>query len=157
MLGSKILGLIAALALLLAGLSTLFASNANAGKPKPAYVIQSVLTITVDGQSPTQLGSGHNGAVFIINITTLDGSQTLKVNLQMKNPVTGSWSTITGATAHNSTGLKFACANIPTCTSTVLLDADRWGLKLPYEWRLLYDVSTDDDVTFTIGVIPFPD
>ena len=131
-------------------------SEASAAKAKAGLVIRASSTITANENGTAQIGLPHSGGYLILDITELGVAQTLTITLETRDPISGSWVSITSAgTSHSTEGIQRMCVSLPVCVTAAFQAADRWAVAFPFEWRLKYVLNNGTNATFSVFLLPY--
>jgi hypothetical protein len=129
----------------------------------PGFVYAASQTIstatTTDG--PIRQADYYNSCLIVLDITTLDGTQTLQLEVYGPDPVAdgvaGAACTmkLDAGVAYSSTGKSIIAVGLEqNPLSAYITDANAMEIVLPLYYKLAYVTTTADDATFSVGVIP---
>jgi len=136
---------------LLCGL--VFSSAALAEKNYDAFVVQESITITDIGSTYSEVFTGNYAhGLFITNCTVRAGSQVLAFYIEVYDLGSEAWVEYDILTAVNATGYSYN-----------YIGETGWGgnqtpnvltVFFPKRWRLKFLATTNDDITFSVSLIP---
>ena len=122
-----------------------------------AFILYPSATITTAGKTFTdEVNDVFIQAVYmVVDITVRDGTQTLAIAVEIYDEASAGWVEIDGLQlALDAVATKvyaiYPLATLLTGTGIT----ETLGLALPNRWRLSLTTDTEDDITFSIGLIP---
>lgn len=134
-----------------------FASDSAAGPDaKASVVFRASSTITSDENGPAQTNIGFTKMWILIDITELGVSQTLKIWMEILDPISAQWKVMEGSDAFSTVAVHTICVQTPPCSSSQMDAADIFEFDIPRIWRLRYDVLNGTNATFSVSLIPQP-
>jgi hypothetical protein len=119
-----------------------------------AETVRASAILTATTQSGTIDNYGAKGATFFINVTAIDGTPSITVQVQARDSISGNWKDIPGAvtgaiTAVGQTTLTLYPGIAETANTEV-------SVPLPQKYRLVYTLTSVTSITFSVSALYIP-
>ena len=125
-----------------------------------AFLLYPSATVTTATTTYTAAVDGEffASAIIALDVTVRVGSQTITVTVQVYDPASDSWLNADAFDAATTVVAMYAYfVGAYGAGATGKVSTDLTGtipMPLPRKWRLKLVTDTEDDVTFSVGVIP---
>lgn len=107
-------------------------------------------TRSADNNSADLVNAHARGVIVYFNLATVPGTDTVNCQIQMKDPVSGTYTTICASGAKATTGLYILCV-YPGASNTGSVFAALTAFPLPRDWRVNMDHSAASDFVYSVS------
>lgn len=112
-----------------------------------------VRAATVTGDAKTNLNASSLTAY--LNVTAVPGTDTVLLQLQEQDPVSGTWVTIAATSAQVATGLIVLKIGPSIAAIAATVAAVGVNQLLPHKWRLNVVHSAASNFTYSLGYVTY--
>jgi hypothetical protein len=137
------------IAFILAELLCVGIAHADRNAPPFIALPSAARTVTVT----SEITSDYPSAFIIVDVTSLTPSEILAVGIQMYDPVTDDWVTLTSFPTL-ITGVSTEMYFVGSPNMIEFPTGNRVWSPLPREWRILITHVIGDGATYSVGVLP---